>query len=67
MTYEELLACKTNTPVKLADGAVGLLVRWGSDEAGIQVQGEMELRWIALGRLAPTSFDGLDEQEERTR
>lgn len=53
MTYDELLNYPINTPVRCADGAMALLIRGSRvhDEAGVQVPGEENIRWIPLSRL----------------
>lgn len=48
MTFDELLKCDSNAPVRCADGAFGLLIRWWKNEqaAGVQVYGEEDIREI---------------------
>mgnify|MGYP003454049713 CR=1 FL=1 len=63
MTKEELLKCENNTPVLLADGKFGVLIRWGQ-EAGVQVSGEEDIRWIPVERLADKGGGALIERTE---
>lgn len=51
MTHEELLTFASNTPVLLADGKFGLLIRYWPESAGVQVYGEEDIREIPLARM----------------
>ena len=60
MTKDELLSYEANTPVRLADGNFGLLIRYGDTAAGVQVPGEDA---IPLTRLIDLGNGALQEQE----
>ena len=62
MTRDELLRYPDNTPVRLADGALGLLIRYWQTSAGIQVPGEENIREIPLERLADAGGGALIER-----
>lgn len=53
MTFDELLNIESNAPIRCADGAFGLLIRWYQDtqSAGVQVYGEETIRDIPATRL----------------
>lgn len=64
MTYDELmkmLASERNLPARLVDGSFALLIRWDRNEAGFQVPGEEDMRWVALTRLADLGNGALQE------
>jgi hypothetical protein len=48
MNYQELLSLESNSPIRLSDGKFGIIIRTGEDEAGVQVPGEEDIRWLAL-------------------
>jgi len=66
MTYDNLLKFPTNTPVRCADNAMALLIRWSRvhNEAGVQVPGEENIRWIPLARLVDLGSGALAETNE---
>lgn len=69
MNREEVLAvvgAHRDPPVRLADGAMGLLIRYGADEAGVQVPGEEDIRWIPYARLHDLGGGALIERAEGT-
>lgn len=52
MTFDDLLVCENNTPVRCVDGKLGLLIRWWKPaSAGVQVPGEEQIREIPCVRL----------------
>lgn len=54
MTRDELIALlggSDGLPIQLADGIFGLLLRTGNSEAGVDVPGEEQFRWIAYERI----------------
>ena len=56
MKRGDVFLCEENTPVRLFDGRLGLLIRYPIDdmtECGVQVPGEEDIRWIP--------YDSLDE------
>lgn len=63
MTFDELLKCDHNTPVRCADGALGVLIRWHekSRSAGVQVPGEETIRVIPASRLVNVGGGALKE------
>lgn len=42
---------QSNAPIRLSDGAFGLVIRFGDDEIGVQVPGEDEIRWVPLDEV----------------
>jgi hypothetical protein len=67
MTYTELLKIGPNSPVLLVDGLYGLLVQHGKEYAGVQVQGEDMLRWIAIDLLVDAGYGALVQMEPDMR
>ncbi|MEH2201197.1 hypothetical protein [Nostoc sp.] len=51
MNYQQYLELKGEPPIKLADGRFGLLIRGDEQEAGIQVPGEEQIRWMPLASI----------------
>ena len=50
MTSDELMKTEANIPCLLNDGKIGLVIQYG-EEAGIQVPGEEDIRWVPVDRL----------------
>lgn len=63
MTFDDLLRCPNNAPVRCADGAFGLLIRWNDDtqSAGVQVPGEDGIRDVPVARLSDAGNGALVE------
>ena len=61
MTRDELLTYGANTPVRLVDGAFGLLIRYWPTSAGVQVPGEADVRKVPLERLVDLGGGALIE------
>ncbi len=63
ISFDRLLSLG-QCPVKCADGAFGLAIRWYQDENGIgvQVPGEDGIRWISVGRIIEDGNGALSER-----
>jgi hypothetical protein len=49
MNFDEALDLPKNAPIRLADGEMGVVVRWWSpDEIGVQVFGERDIRSVKV-------------------
>lgn len=65
MTFQEALRCENNAPVQLADGRLGVLIRWWEPNAvGVQVPGEGNIREIDVSRLRSIGGGALVETPE---
>lgn len=65
MTYDELMKMlegERNLPARLVDGSFALLIRWDRNEAGFQVPGEEDIRWIPLARIVDLGNGALQEE-----
>jgi hypothetical protein len=65
MTNEEILDLPgANVPALLADGRMGMLVRYpGPDgQCGFQVPGEEEIRWVHASDLEASSMGALRQR-----
>lgn len=60
MFYEDGLKCG-ESPVKLIDGRVGLLIRFDESEAGVQIFGVSDIYWLPWLKLVDRGNCALEE------
>lgn len=63
MKVEDVNKLKVNTPVKLADGKLGILIGWPGDNGlcAIQVPREEDIRWVHHNFLEDRNWEGVTE------